>query len=119
MFGYSDEDGTEAEKLAGKHDPEVVAERVARVSDLVEQLTAQRAEDRIGDEVVVLVERVSEDECAGRAAHQGPEVDGECLLTGEADVMVGALVRGKVVDAEGVDLIVAPVETIEADRAAP
>jgi ribosomal protein S12 methylthiotransferase len=114
VFGYSDEDGTEAERLGDKHDPEVVAERVARVSDLVEQLTAQRAEDRIGDEVVVLVERVGDGECVGRAAHQGPEVDGECLLTGEADVMVGALVRGKVVGAEGVDLIVAPVETIEA-----
>jgi tRNA A37 methylthiotransferase MiaB len=82
------------------------------VSDLVEQLTTQRAEDRIGDEVLVLVERVEQDECAGRAAHQGPEVDGECLLTGEAELMVGDLVRGKVVGAEGVDLIVAPVESV-------
>jgi ribosomal protein S12 methylthiotransferase len=112
VFGYSDEDGTEAENLPGKLDPAVVAERVTRVSDLVEQLTTQRAEDRIGDEVLVLVERVEQDECAGRAAHQGPEVDGECLLTGEAELMVGDLVRGKVVGAEGVDLIVAPVESV-------
>jgi ribosomal protein S12 methylthiotransferase RimO len=112
VFGYSDEDGTEAEKLSGKHDPEVVAERVARVSDLVEQLTAQRAEDRVGDEVLVLVERVDDDECVGRAAHQGPEVDGECLLTGEVELMVGDLVRGKVIGSEGVDLIVAPVEAV-------
>jgi ribosomal protein S12 methylthiotransferase len=112
VFGYSDEDGTEAENLPGKLDPAVVAERVARVSDLVEQLTTQRAEDRIGDEVLVLVERVEQDECAGRAAHQGPEVDGECLLTGEAELMVGDLVRGKVIGAEGVDLIVAPVESV-------
>jgi MiaB/RimO family radical SAM methylthiotransferase len=114
VFGYSDEDGTEAERLGGKHEPEVVAGRVARVSDLVEQLTAQRAEDRVGDEVLVLVERVADGECAGRAAHQGPEVDGECLLTGEVELMVGDLVRGKVVGAEGVDLVVAPVETVEA-----
>jgi ribosomal protein S12 methylthiotransferase len=136
VFGYSDEDGTEAERLGDKHDPEVVAERVARVSDLVEQLTEQRAEDRVGDEVVVLVERTgaaddtdddagddTADECVGRAAHQGPEVDGECLLTGEAGAMagmrVGDLVRGKVIGSAGVDLVVAPVETIEADKAAP
>jgi ribosomal protein S12 methylthiotransferase len=119
VFGYSDEDGTEAENLPGKLDPAVVAERVTRVSDLVEQLTTQRAEDRIGDEVLVLVERVEQDECAGRAAHQGPEVDGECLLTGEAELMVGDLVRGKVVGAEGVDLIVAPVESVNRVEGAP
>jgi ribosomal protein S12 methylthiotransferase RimO len=119
VFGYSDEDGTEAEKLGGKLDPEVVAQRVARVSDLVEQLTAQRAEDRIGDEVLVLVERTGE-EVAGRAAHQGPEVDGECLFTGEADgFAVGDLVRGKVVGSEGVDLIVEPVEAVRRSEGSP
>jgi ribosomal protein S12 methylthiotransferase len=111
VFGYSDEDGTEAENLGGKLDPSEVAERVTRVGDLVEQLTAQRAEDRIGEEVLVLVERV-DGECAGRAAHQGPEVDGECLLTGEGRLAVGDLVRGKVVDSEGVDLIVVPAEVV-------
>ncbi|MGH3876641.1 MAG: 30S ribosomal protein S12 methylthiotransferase RimO [Actinophytocola sp.] len=117
VFGYSDEDKTEAEKLPGKLDPAEIAERVARVTELIEQLTTQRAEDRIGDEVLVLVERIEDGECAGRAAHQGPEVDGECLLTGEAELMVGDLVRGKVVDAAGVDLVVASVETVSSAEA--
>ncbi|WP_459718033.1 30S ribosomal protein S12 methylthiotransferase RimO [Actinophytocola sp. KF-1] len=112
VFGYSDEDGTEAETLPGKLDPDEVAARVARVSDLVEQLTAQRAEDRIGEEVRVLVERNDEDGVAGRAAHQGPEVDGECLLLDLDDVAVGDFVVGKVVDAEGVDLVVRPLEVL-------
>ena len=45
---------------------------------LVEELTAQRAEDRVGEEVAVLVERVARHRgvVEGRAAHQGPEVDG-------------------------------------------
>jgi ribosomal protein S12 methylthiotransferase len=112
VFGYSDEDGTEAERLPGKLDPQEVTERVARVSDLVEQLTAQRAEDRVGDEVRVLVERIDEDGVAGRAAHQGPEVDGECLLLDLDDVAVGDFVVGKVVESEGVDLVVRPVEVL-------
>jgi ribosomal protein S12 methylthiotransferase len=112
VFGYSDEDGTEAETLPGKLDPDEVAARVARVSDLVEQLTAQRAEDRIGDEVRVLVERDDEDGVAGRAAHQGPEVDGECLLLDAEGVAVGDFVVGKVVESEGVDLVVRPVEVL-------
>ncbi|MFC5289262.1 30S ribosomal protein S12 methylthiotransferase RimO [Actinokineospora guangxiensis] len=112
VFGYSDEDGTEAEGLEGKLPADVVAARVARISELAEELTAQRAEDRIGDQVVVLVERAEsdEDDCAGRAAHQAPEVDGECVLVdGEiavADLAVGEMVAGEVVDSEGVDLIV-------------
>ena len=68
----------------------------------------QRAEDRIGTEVDVLVERVGE-ECAGRAEHQGPEVDGECLVTDPGPVQVGEVLRCQVVDTDGVDLVVRPV----------
>jgi hypothetical protein len=42
----------------------------------------------------------------GRAAHQAPDVDGECVLTG-AGWTPGELVDAVVLDAEGVDLVVA------------
>jgi len=114
VFGYSDEDGTEAESLAGKLDADLIAERVAKMSVLVEELTSQRAEDRIGDEVVVLVEHAEDDEsdCVGRAAHQAPEVDGECVLLDADGIAVGELVRGVVEESEGVDLVVRPLEVI-------
>ena len=112
VFGYSDEDGTEAEGLDHKLPDEVVAERFERVSALVEELTAQRAADRVGEDVVVLVEEHDEDDptvAVGRAEHQGPEVDGVCLVRaapGGAPVAVGSFVDGVVVDAVGVDLVV-------------
>jgi ribosomal protein S12 methylthiotransferase RimO len=118
VFGYSDEDGTEAEGLPDKVDADTIAERLGEISALVEELTSQRAEDRIGTTVDVLVERLADDEsdCAGRAAHQAPEVDGECVLTdGDVlldDLSVGDIVRGTVVAAEGVDLVVRPVEIL-------
>ncbi len=43
VFGYSDEDGTEAAALPGALDPAEVAERVARVSAFVEDVVAERA----------------------------------------------------------------------------
>ena len=46
VFGYSDEDGTEAEGYDGKVDPAEIADRVAWIGDLVEELTAQRAQER-------------------------------------------------------------------------
>jgi MiaB/RimO family radical SAM methylthiotransferase len=114
VFGYSDEEGTEAAGFADKLDEDEVAARAAHVSALVEELTAQRAEERIGERVDVLVEEVEDGEdgqtlVVGRAAHQGPEVDGTTTLVGGltgdlAGVRRGDLVGAVVVASEGVDL---------------
>ncbi|HEY8454526.1 MAG TPA: radical SAM protein, partial [Actinopolymorphaceae bacterium] len=105
VFGYSDEDGTEAAGFDGKLDADEIASRVREVSELVEELTSQRAEERIGERVEVLVEQVDPDEVEGRAAHQGPDVDGSTRLVGTGATRVGDLVEARVVAAEGVDLV--------------
>ncbi|MGH3358820.1 MAG: hypothetical protein ACRDO7_08450, partial [Nocardioidaceae bacterium] len=102
---YSDEDGTEAASLDGGHDADEIADRVDRVSRLVEELTDQRAADRHGETVSVLVERIDDDGVIGRAEHQGPEVDGCTVLRGAAaDVRTGAIVTANVRANDGVDL---------------
>jgi ribosomal protein S12 methylthiotransferase len=106
VFGYSDEDGTEAATFDGKLPDEVVRGRVERVGGLAEAVTAERAEDRIGEEVLVLVESIEADVVEGRAAHQAPEVDGTTVVrTAPGLVRTGDLVRARVVAAEGVDLV--------------
>ncbi|MFC9233202.1 30S ribosomal protein S12 methylthiotransferase RimO [Streptomyces decoyicus] len=106
VFGYSDEDGTEAASYGDKVDPDVVAERLARVSRLAEELTAQRAEERVGETVRVLVDRTDdEDGIVGRAAHQAPETDGVTLLSTGQELEPGRMVEAKVVASEGVDLV--------------
>jgi ribosomal protein S12 methylthiotransferase RimO len=110
VFGYSDEDGTEAERLPDKVDSGVVAARVARLVALVEELTSQRADERVGEVVEVLVETVDADGSAeGRTAGQAPEVDGSTMLLG-SPARVGELVRAVVVGSAGVDLVAEPVE---------
>ncbi|WP_043266395.1 30S ribosomal protein S12 methylthiotransferase RimO [Streptomyces sp. CT34] len=107
VFGYSDEDGTEAASYEDKVDPDVVAERLSRVSRLAEELTAQRAAERVGETVRVLVDRTDDEDdgVVGRAAHQAPETDGVTLLTGGPDLRPGRMVEAKVVASEGVDLV--------------
>ena len=105
VFGYSDEDGTEAAGFADKHDDDEVRARVAHVTGLVEELTSQRAEERIGQSVEVLVESVADGEVVGRAAQQGPEVDGTTILLDAAHLAVGDLVSATVVATVGVDLM--------------
>jgi MiaB/RimO family radical SAM methylthiotransferase len=117
VFGFSPEDGTEAAAMDGLLDPDLVMRRTARVGDLVEELVAQRAEDRLGETVEVLVEEIEPDDdpgrppVVGRAAHQGPDVDGitRILLPEGRAPVVGDLVRAFVVDCDGPDLIARPV----------
>jgi ribosomal protein S12 methylthiotransferase len=106
VFGYSDEDGTEAAGYDRKVRPDALARRVDRVSRLVEELTAQRAEDRVGSTVEVLVEAVRTGGVAeGRAEHQAPEVDGATTVVGvPGGVVVGDLVPAIVTGTTGVDL---------------
>jgi tRNA A37 methylthiotransferase MiaB len=112
VFGYSDEDGTEAEGYGEKVPNDVIAERVARFSALIEELNAQRAEERIGQRVEVLVEEIDDEEglVVGRALHQGPDVDGVTMLRLDQceGVGIGGLVPATVVGTEGIDLVAEP-----------
>ena len=56
IFGYSDEDGTEAASRPGKLDDAEIARRVEEFADLAEELMAQRAADRLGETLDVLIE---------------------------------------------------------------
>jgi tRNA A37 methylthiotransferase MiaB len=112
VFGYSDEDGTEAEGYGDKLPAHVVTERVSRFAALIEELNLQRAEERVGESVEVLVEEIDPEEgqVVGRALHQGPDVDGVTILEIELceGVAVGDTVRALVVGTEGIDLLAEP-----------
>ena len=103
VFGYSDEDKTEAETLPNKVAPEIIAERVSELSTLVDELITQRSEMRIGEKISVLIEDEAEQE--GRAEHQGPDVDGSTFVKSRNKYRVGEYVDAVVSDVAGVDLI--------------
>jgi ribosomal protein S12 methylthiotransferase len=106
IFGYSDEDGTEAASLGGQLDPAEIARRADDLSDLAEELMAQRAADRRGEAAEVLIEeQLGPGHYQGRAAHQAPEVDGVTTVRSQAPLAVGDMVSAVVVESEGVDLV--------------
>jgi hypothetical protein len=82
------------------------------VADLADELVAQRAVARIGERVTVLVEEAGH-ELTGRAAHQGPEVDGNVALITNEHLDRGNLVDAVVCGTEGIDLV---ATTIAAQR---
>jgi ribosomal protein S12 methylthiotransferase RimO len=106
VFGYSDEDKTEALDLADKVDADVIAQRVETLSALADEMVSLRAQARIGETVRVLIEDAELQE--GRAAHQGPEVDGTTTFIG-TDFAVGQYVDAVVIDSMGADLVAKPL----------
>ncbi len=106
VFGYSDEDNTEALDLADKVDAEVIAQRVETLSSLADEMVSLRAQARIGENVRVLIE--DEELQEGRAAHQGPEVDGTTSFIG-TQFKVGQYVDAVVIDSMGADLVAKPL----------
>lgn len=103
VFGYSDEDGTEALDMANKIDADEIAHRVATLSTIADNAVSERATLRIGAEVEVLIDDTEIQE--GRAAFQGPEVDGTVGFEGETNYVNGQWVRAVIIDSAGADLI--------------
>ena len=107
IFGYSDEEGTEAQGLDGQLSEREIKDRVEVCAALADQMLAERAASRVGEEVLVLLEEGGIRE--GRAAHQGPEVDGTTRFTDDGaqseQYAVGKYIRGTVVASDGADLI--------------
>ena len=106
IFGYSDEDNTEALELADKVDEDVIRQRVESLSSLADEMVSLRASARIGESVRVLIEDKELQE--GRAAHQGPEVDGTTSFIG-SDFEVGQYVDAVIIDSMGADLVARPL----------
>jgi ribosomal protein S12 methylthiotransferase len=118
IFGYSDEDGTEAAGLPGQLPADEIADRVDDLAALADELMAERATARIGSQVDVLIDEVLPDGgYLGRADHQAPEVDGSTEVSSESRLAVGDLVQALVTGSEGVDLSAAAVAGLRPGRA--
>lgn len=112
IFPYSDEDKTEAATHGGKLPEELIAERTESLRRISEELILDRAEERIGQQVRVLIEDSETSE--GRAEHQGPEVDSSTFIDSRSDsrrvsFKVGEYVDAVVSEVAGADLVAQPI----------
>lgn len=103
FFAYSQEDGTYAAGLEGQVDPVLMAERLAELRDLQEDITVAKRDALVGERVTVLVDTVGE----GRSYREAPEIDG--VITVPPTLAPGSFTEVDIVEALGPDLIAAPV----------
>lgn len=100
VFKYSNEDDTEAALMNQQVAEEEIDSRYFEVSRLVEEISQQRSEDRIGEVVEVLFDATSNE---GRNQYQAPEIDGVTVVQRVSPA--GTILKARVIEAQGVDLI--------------
>jgi ribosomal protein S12 methylthiotransferase len=108
VFTYSPEEGTPSPSFAGQVDPEVAAERSARVQERQDAIAFEQHAKLAGAVLDVLVDGPSEDSAfawEGRTAGQAPEIDGVVYLRGQSDFTPGHFARVRIAEVEGYELV--------------
>ncbi|MGS9097372.1 TRAM domain-containing protein, partial [Salmonella enterica subsp. enterica serovar Infantis] len=79
-------------------------ERWNRFMQLQQQISAERLKEKVGREILVIVDEVDEEGSIGRSMADAPEIDGAVYLNGETNVNPGDIVRVKVENADEYEL---------------
>jgi len=114
LFTFSEEDGTPSATMPDQVAASQALERLRRVADVQERIADDLARGYVGRELDVLVEEVEVHvgevvTTIGRSYREAPDTDGEVRLVdgsgAPVEIPVGRMVRAKVMDADGVDLV--------------
>ena len=107
VFTYSPEEDTPAASMPDQIPEEVKEERQAELMELQQDIVFDQAEDRIGEELLVMIEGKVADENAyvGRTYRDAPNVDGLIFVNTSEELMSGDFARAKVTGAADYDLI--------------
>jgi ribosomal protein S12 methylthiotransferase len=71
---------------------------------LQQKISSERLQEKIGRDVLVIIDEVDEEGAVGRSMADAPEIDGAVYLNGDRQVKVGDVVRVKVEHADEYDL---------------
>lgn len=124
VFTYSAEEGTHAAEMDGQVDEEVKTARRNEIMELQQEISAEKAEGRIGKVYEVLVEgtvpvdsvngeafasimEVNEDGkkvYIGRTYMDAPDVDGQVFFESDYEIMSGELVEVEIIASDEYDL---------------
>ncbi len=103
-FKYSPVEGADANALHDQVPEEVKEERWNRFMQLQQQISAERLQEKVGREILVIIDEVDEEGAIGRSMADAPEIDGAVYLNGETNVKPGDILRVKVEHADEYDL---------------
>ena len=109
-FKYSPVEGARANDLPGQVDEDVKQDRLDLFMQLQEQISRNKLQQRIGQQLTVLVDDVNDHEILARSQYDAPEVDGLVIIEDDISVKPGDWLRVKVIDSDEHDLYAEAVE---------
>ena len=103
-FAYSPIKGAAANQLPNPVPEEERQDRLRRLMELQEDISAEKLAAKIGQEITVLVDAVDEEGTMARSKGDAPEVDGLVYVDGFFATLPGNFVNVKILDADAHDL---------------
>ncbi|MFB9145484.1 30S ribosomal protein S12 methylthiotransferase RimO [Halomonas alkalicola] len=104
-FQYSPVDGAPANDMELEPVPDdVKQERWERFMAHQQQISAARLQAKIGREIEVLVDEITDEGPIGRSHADAPEIDGMVFLDSEQELSPGQIIRARVTNADEYDL---------------
>lgn len=105
VFHYSHEENTRAYDLENDISDEVKEARAARLMEVQQEISYEKNQEKIGQTLKVLFDRVEGEYFVGRSEFDSPEVDNEVLVPTEGNyVRIGDFAMVNITDATDYDL---------------
>lgn len=109
-FAYSPVEGATANELPGAVPDEVREERKRRLMEFQEDISTQRLEEKIGREMVVIVDEIDPEEGAiCRSEGDAPEIDGLVIVPDGMEMEVGKFYQVRITDCDIHDMYAEPI----------
>jgi ribosomal protein S12 methylthiotransferase len=108
VFTFSPQEETPAASLPGQLPEKVKQKRRDRLMEIQQEIHFARSEERVGQTLDVLIEGVHPETellWVGRSKQQAPEIDGQVLIADPGGHEFGEIVRMRVTEAAGYDLV--------------
>lgn len=103
-FQYSPVEGARANELAEHVPDDLKQERWDRFMQTQQVISANKLQDKIGQTLEVLIDKVDGEDIIGRSHADAPEIDGVVFIRGDNDLLPGDLVKVKIDNAGEYDL---------------
>ncbi|WP_448547182.1 30S ribosomal protein S12 methylthiotransferase RimO [Thalassotalea fusca] len=103
-FKYSPVEGAKANELPDHVPEDVMEDRLQRFMAVQAEISAQKLQQRIGQEYLVLIDEVNGEGAVARSYMDAPEVDGKVYLTDEFDVEPGDQIWVQIIHADEHDV---------------
>jgi ribosomal protein S12 methylthiotransferase len=104
VFAYSPEEGTPAWSLEDTVSEKLKAKRVETIMELQQHISLEINLSRLGQQLMVVVDREEDDYYIGRTEFDSPEVDNEVLIKKSGQLQPGEFIMVQITDAGAYEL---------------